>query len=82
MVCRLPIFWQKQGSKLFLADKNHSTINFLRNGTSPFLEPELNTLLKKHAKNMVILQFQITLKKPLQKVMHIPLMNLSMKAIK
>jgi UDP-glucose 6-dehydrogenase len=78
----LAYFLAEAGFKTILADKNHSTINFLRNGTSPFLEPELNTLLKKHAKNMVILQFQITLKKPLQKVMHIPLMNLSMKAIK
>jgi len=39
------------GFKTILADKNHGVINFLKNGNTSFLEPELNALLKKHAKN-------------------------------
>lgn len=39
------------GFKTILADKNHSIIDFLKNGNAPFLEPELNALLKKHDKN-------------------------------
>ena len=37
--------------KTIVVDKNLSIINSLRNGNIPFLEPELNTLLKKHTKN-------------------------------
>jgi UDP-N-acetyl-D-mannosaminuronic acid dehydrogenase len=39
------------GFKTILADKNHSIINYLKNDTAPFLEPEFNALLKKHTKN-------------------------------
>lgn len=39
------------GFKTIVVDKNHSIINLLRSGNAPFLEPELNVLLKKHAKD-------------------------------
>jgi len=39
------------GFKTVVVDKNHSIISSLRNGNAPFLEPELNSLLKKHTKN-------------------------------
>jgi len=47
----LAYFLAEAGFKTIVVDKNHSIISFLRNGNAPFLEPELNTLLKKHTKN-------------------------------
>jgi len=41
-------FLAKAGFTTIAVDKNHSIIDFLRNGNAPFLAPELNTLLKKH----------------------------------
>jgi len=44
-------FLAKAGFTTIAVDKNPSIIDFLRNGNSPFLAPELNTLLKKHTQN-------------------------------